>query len=115
MNFQFQSLYARKSYLQTPNQRMFTLLRNISVIAVSIAYHFDPIASWSFSPALLYTDTVISTITMPKIVTTWTIGVNPIEDLLAHGFTIQRGHPLDTIEHRRAAVDQFTDCQWKYF
>ena len=38
-----------------------------------------------------------------------------LTDLQARGFTIQRGHPLDTIERRRAAVEQFTDRQWKYF
>ena len=31
------------------------------------------------------------------------------------GFTIQRKHQLDTIERRRAAVEQFTGHQWKYF
>ena len=36
-------------------------------------------------------------------------------DLQARGFTIQRYHPLDTIERRRAAVEQLTDRQWKYF
>jgi hypothetical protein len=37
-----------------------------------------------------------------------------LPDLQTRGFTIQRGHPLDTIERRRAAVEQFTDRQWKY-
>ena len=30
-------------------------------------------------------------------------------------YLIYRGHPSDTIDRRRAAVDQFTDRQWKYF
>ena len=81
----------------------------------TIAYHFDPIASFSFDPVLRYLDTVISAIAMPEVITTWTISVNPIDDLLARGFTIQRGHPWDTTERRRAAVDKFTDRQWKYF
>ena len=51
---------------------------------------------------------------MPEIITTWTIGVMSLPDLQARGFKIQRGHPLDTINRRRAAVEQFTDRQWKY-
>ena len=38
-----------------------------------------------------------------------------IGDLLARGFTIQRGHQLDTIVRRREVVDAFSDRQWKYF
>ena len=38
-----------------------------------------------------------------------------LPDMRAVGFTIHRGHPLGTIELRRAAVEQFTDRQWKYF
>jgi hypothetical protein len=119
---------------------MLTLLRNISQTAIpdpfafleynvtflyrqtpvgifnrSIVYHFDPIASWSFEPPLLYEHTIISTIVMPDIITTWVIGVMTIDDMLARGYSIQRGHELDTIARRRAAVDQFTDRQWKYF
>jgi hypothetical protein len=37
-----------------------------------------------------------------------------IPDLIARGYSIYRGHPYDTIERRRAAVDQFTDRQWKF-
>ena len=44
-----------------------------------------------------------------------TIGIMSKSDLIACGFTIQHGHPLDIIERRRAAVEQFTDRQWKYF
>ena len=36
------------------------------------------------------------------------------DDRLARGFTIQRGHPLDIISRRRAAVEQFSNKQWKY-
>ncbi len=60
---------------------------------------------------MTYLDTVISSLVMLEVITTWTIGVLAIPDLLAHGFKIQRGHPLDTIERRRVAVDQFTDRQ----
>jgi len=45
----------------------------------------------------------------------WTIGVMSLPNLQARGFTIQRGHPLDTIERRRDVVEQFTERQWKYF
>jgi len=76
--------------------------------------HFDPIASWSFEPPLTYLDIVISNLVMPEIITTWTIGVMSLPDLQACGFTIQRGHPLDTIERRRAAIEEFADRQWKY-
>jgi hypothetical protein len=38
-----------------------------------------------------------------------------LNDMIARGYSNYRGHPFDTIERRRAAVDQFTDCQWKYF
>jgi hypothetical protein len=38
-----------------------------------------------------------------------------LPDLQARGFTIRRDHHLDTIERRRADVEQFTDRQWKYF
>jgi hypothetical protein len=81
---------------------------------ISLVYHFDPVASWSFDPALLYQDTNIST-TIPESIATWTIGVMSIPDLVARGYSIYRGHPSDTVERRRAAVDQFTDRQWKYF
>ena len=139
MNFHFEALYAKKSDLQTTDLRMLTLLRNISQSAIpdpfafldynvtflfrqttvgifnkSIVYHFDPIASWSFDPPLLYLDTTIGTLVMPEVITEWTIGVMSIPDLLARGYSIQRGHALDTIERRRAAVDQFTDRKWNY-
>jgi hypothetical protein len=132
MNFQFQSLYARKSDLQTTDQRMLTLLRNISPsnipnpfafldyhvtflyrpfpvlpFKISIVYHFDPVASWSFDPPLCK-NTNIST-TIPESIATWTIGVMSITDLISRGYSIYRGHLSDTIERRRAAVDQFTD------
>jgi len=118
---------------------MLTLLRNISHSAItdplafleynvaflyirtpfgifhqSIVCHFDPIASWIFEPALLYLDTGISTIAMPKFMTERTIGIMSIPDLLACGYSIQRGHALDTIERRRDAVEQFTERQWHY-
>jgi len=54
----------------------------------SIVYHFDPIASWSFEPALIYLDTVISAIAMPEFMTEWTIGAMSIPDLLARGYSI---------------------------
>jgi hypothetical protein len=38
-----------------------------------------------------------------------------ITELIARGYSIYRGYPPDTIERRRAAVDQFRDRQWKYF
>ena len=53
--------------------------------------------------------------TIPESIATWTIGVMSITDLITRGYSIYRGHPKDTIERRRAAVDQFTDRQWKYF
>ena len=128
MNFQFQSLYARKSDLQTTDLLMLTLLRNISPSAIpdpfafldyhvtflyrpfpvlpfriSVVYHFDPVASWSFDPPLLYEDTNIST-TIPQSIATWTIGVMSITDLIARGYSIYRGHPSDTIKRRPAAI-----------
>ena len=51
----------------------------------------------------------------PPYVGDWTIGVMSLPDLQARGFTIRRDNYLDTIERRRAAVEQFTDRQWKYF
>ena len=77
----------------------------------AIVYSFDPIASFSFEPALIYLGMGISSVVMPEIITTWTIGVNPVDDLLACGVTIQRGQPLDTVERCRATVDQFIDRQ----
>jgi hypothetical protein len=70
------------------------LLRETLVLPFNktIVYLFDPVASWSFDPPILYLDTVISSLVMPEIITTWTIGVMSIPDLLARGFTIQRGH-----------------------
>jgi hypothetical protein len=53
--------------------------------------------------------------TIPENVTTWTIGVMLITDLITRGYSIYRGHPFDTIGRRRAAAEQFTDRQWKYF
>ena len=38
-----------------------------------------------------------------------------LPDLQARSFKIQREHPLDTIERRQTAVEQFTDRKWKYF
>ena len=38
-----------------------------------------------------------------------------LPDLQSRGFTIQRGHLLDTIALHRAAVEQITDRPWKYF
>ena len=139
MNWQFESLYARKSDLQSTDLRILTLLRNISPSSIpdpfafldynvsflhcpfpvlpfkiSVAYHFDPIPSWSFDPALLYQDTYIST-TIPESVATWTADVMSTPDLITRGYSIYRGHPYDTIERRRVDVDQFTDRQWKYF
>ncbi len=74
-------------------------------------------ASWSFEPPLAYLDTIVSSPVgiLPPYIGDWTIGVMSKPDLTARGFTIQRYHPLDTIERRRAAVEQFTDRQWKYF
>jgi hypothetical protein len=51
---------------------------------ISVVYHFDPVASWSFDPALLYQDTNIST-TIPESTATWTIGVMSITGLIARG------------------------------
>ena len=139
INLQFQLLYARKSDLLATDMLMLTLLRTISHSAIrdpfafleynvtflyrrttfgiynqSIVYHFDLIASWSFEPPLLYLDTVISAIAMPEVMTEWTIGVMSILDLLTRGYSIQRGHALDTIERRRAALEQFTERQWHF-
>jgi hypothetical protein len=75
---------------------------------ISSVYHFDPIASWSFDPLLLYEDTNIS-MTMPESIATWTIGVMSLNDLIARGYSIYRGDPSETIERCRAAVDQFMD------
>jgi hypothetical protein len=38
-----------------------------------------------------------------------------IDDLVARGFTIRRGHELDTISGRREAVEAFTDREWRFF
>jgi hypothetical protein len=132
---QFEALYAKKSDLLTTD---LTLLRNISQSSIpdpfafldynvtfllretlvlpfnkTIVYHFDPVAGWIFEPPLTHLNTVISSLVMPEIITTWTIGVLSLPDIKARGFTIQRGHPLDTIERRRAVVEHFTDRQWK--
>ena len=91
------------------------LLRETHVFPFNktVCYHFDPVASWSFEPHLTYLDTVVSS---PMGVLTpydggWTIGVMSKPDMQVRGFTIQRHHPLDTIERRRAALEQFTDRQ----
>jgi hypothetical protein len=132
LNTQFEALYAKKTDLQTTNLRMLTLLHTMSQTTVpdpfafleyyvtfllretlvlpfikSIAYHVDPVASWSFEPPLTCLDTVVNSLVMPE--NTWIIGVMSKPDLLACGFTIQRGHPLDTIAMRRAADEQFTN------
>ncbi len=78
----------------------------------TVAYHFDPVASWSFDPALTYLDAIVS---KRVLETDWTIGLMSLEDLLARGFTIQQYHPLDTLERRRADVEQFTDRKWNCF
>jgi hypothetical protein len=85
------------------------ILRETLVLPLNktICYHFGPVASFSFEPVLL--NLVISSLVMPEITTTLTIGVMSLLDLQARGFAIQRGHPLDTIERRRATVEQFTD------
>ena len=83
---QFEALNdAKKSHLLITDLRMLTLLRNISQSSIAeplvfldyfvtfllretlvlpfnktIVCYFDPVASWSFEPALLYLDTVIS-------------------------------------------------------
>ena len=138
MNFQFEALYAKKSDLQTTDLRMLTLLRNISQSAIpdpfafldynvtflfrqttvgifnkSIVYHFDPIASWSFDPPLLYENTTIGALVMPEVITEWTIGAMSIPDLVARGYSIQRGHPLDTIAGPRwinSLIENGTTC-----
>jgi hypothetical protein len=140
MDFRFEALYAKKADLQQTDTRIVTLLRNLTRSAIqdpfafldynvfflyrqtpfgifnkSIVYYFNPVASFSFEPPLLYKNTYISTAVTPDVITAWTIGFMTIEDLLARGYSIQRGHPLDTIERRWAAVEQFTDRQWKYF
>ena len=78
-------------------------------------YHFDPIASWSFEPPLIYLDTIISYQIgiVPPYIRDWTIGVMSLDDLLSRGFTIRLDHHLVTIDRRRTAVDQFTDRVWK--
>ncbi len=135
MNTRFESLYTKKSNLQTTDQRMLTLLRNISQSSIpdpfaffdyfvtfllrqnlvfpftqTVCYHFDPVSSWSFEPALIYENTIVSSTVsiLPPFYGDWTINVMSTPDLIARGFTIQRYHPLDTIERRRAAVEQFT-------
>ncbi len=77
----------------------------------TILYHFDPIASWSFEPPLIYLNTIIS---KRAFETNWNIGVMSIDDMFARGFVIERGHELDTIERRRDALVKFKDRQWKY-
>jgi hypothetical protein len=64
-------------------------------------------------PTLLNDNTVISAIVKSEIIPTWVIGVMSIDDMLARGYTIQHVKPLETIERRRAAVDEFTDQQRK--
>ena len=98
--------FAFLDYHVTFVYRPFPVLR----FRIYIVYHFDPIASWNFDPPLLYEDTNIST-TIPKSIATWTIGAMSITDLITRGYSIYRGHLYDTIERRRAAVDQFTDRQ----
>jgi hypothetical protein len=60
---------------------------------------------------MIYLDTFVSSIgaVLPAFDEDWTIGVMSLDDLQALGFTIKRYHQLDTIERRRAAVEQFTD------
>jgi hypothetical protein len=112
MNLQFDSLYTRKSDPQSTNNRMLTLLRNMSQTTVpdpfaflyyyvtflpretlvlsynkTVSYHFDPVASWSFKPALTYLETVVSSLI--QLETTWNIGVMSMPDLIACGFMIQ--------------------------
>jgi hypothetical protein len=78
---------------------------------ISVVYHFDPVASGSFDPALFYKDTKIST-TIAENITTWTIGVMSITDLTTRGYILDiPGYPYNTIERRRAVADQFTDRQ----
>ncbi len=140
LDFRLESLYAKKSDLQTTDLSMLTLLRNISQASVpgpfvfleypvtfllrqnlvfpftqTVCYHFDPVASWSFEPPLTYFDTVVSFLIgiLPPYIGDWIIGVMSLPELQARGFTIQRDHYLDTIEWRRVAVDQFTDRRWK--
>jgi len=137
----FEWLYALKSELQTTDQQMHTLLKNITPSAIpdlfafsdgyvsfllrqNIAfpftqtdcYHFDPVANWSFEPSLTYLDTIVSSpVAILPPYEDWTISVMSTPDLITRGFTIRRDHPLDTIERRQAAVEQFRDRQWKYF
>jgi hypothetical protein len=81
-------------------------------LVITIAYHFDPVAAFSFDPPLTYHNTfVIKRLTQVD----WEIGVLSIDELIARGFNIERGNDLDTIELRRSAVDVFSDRQWKYF
>ncbi len=81
--------------------------------AQTVCYHFDQVVSWSFEPDLTYLDTIVSSPVgiLPPYIGDWSIGVMSKPDLKTHGFTIQRNHPLDTIERRRAAVEQFNDRQ----
>jgi hypothetical protein len=138
MNNQFEALYVKILDPQTTDQLMLTLLLNISQSSIpysfaffeynvtflfretlvvpfnkSIVSHFGPIARWSFEPSFTYLDTVINSLVMPEIITTWAIGVMSLPDLQARGFIIQRRHSLNTIERRRDVVEQFTDRQWK--
>jgi hypothetical protein len=78
----------------------------------TIAYHFDPVASWSFDPPLIYLDTIVS---KRVLEVEWNIGVMSIDGLIVRGFTLERGHQLDTIERRRSAVDAFSDRKWRYY
>ncbi len=81
LDLRFLSIYAKKSDLQTTDQRMLTLLRNISQTiipdpfvfldfsasflyrmsfpVITIAYHFDPVAAFSFDPPLTYQNTFV--------------------------------------------------------
>ncbi len=76
MNYKSESLYAKKADLRTTDLHMLTLLRNISQTNIpdpfvciaynvtflyrisfpvtTIAYHFDPVAAWSFDPPLTH-------------------------------------------------------------
>jgi hypothetical protein len=140
LDFRFEGIYTKKSDLQTTDLRMLTLLRNMSQTTVldpfafldyyvtfllrqnlafpftqTVCYHFDPVASWSFEPPLKYLDIIVSSpvAVLPPYDEDWTISVMSTFDLTTRGFTIRRDHPLDTIERRRAAVEQFTDRVWK--
>ncbi len=74
-----------------------TFLYRMSFSAGTVAYHFDPVASWRFDPPFTYLDTRRSKNILEADLNT---GVISIYEMLARNFTIERGRGFDTIEWR---------------